>query len=66
MKNNNCRMCNGKEWMILEMNPMDRAHDHVAPCLMCSPTKNLNEIQDRRNIKLQRDDYGRWFEETVQ
>lgn len=60
-----CKMCDGKEWMVLQQHPLDRKLDLVAPCLGCSASKNLNEIQARRNIKLVRDAQYQWTEQTV-
>jgi len=61
-----CGMCGGKEWMTLEGNPLDKMQTLVAPCLGCSSTKNLNEIQDRRGIKLVRNDQLDWVEVKTQ
>ena len=60
-----CEMCNDKEWIILEGNPMDKSTQMCAPCLGCSGHKNLDEIQKRRNIKITRTPQGDFHEETV-
>lgn len=57
-----CNMCAGKEWMILEFHPLMREHDKVAPCLMCSSHKNLNEIKERRQVTIQRGENKCWQE----
>lgn len=61
----NCKMCGDRQWMILEVDPLDRAQDLVAPCLGCSARKSLHQIQSERSIKLERGPAMQWQEVAV-
>lgn len=61
-----CEMCKDRQWISLQMNPLDRASDLVAPCLGCSGDKKLANIEKERGIKLIRDTgTGQWTEQTI-
>lgn len=61
-----CEICSGREWMVLQQNPLDPSQDLVAPCLGCSGHKNLNKIENERGIKLVRGPDQRWQEQSIQ
>lgn len=51
--------------MILVQNPMRRDMDLVAPCVGCSPSLNLHDIEKARGMRLIRGDCG-WQEMVLQ
>lgn len=61
-----CSMCGDREWIVLQQHPLERElEDLVAPCLGCSGTKNVREIEKRRCIKLERNSKNEWVEVPV-
>lgn len=59
---NECAICGGRKWMVLQQHPMMREHDLVAPCLMCSAKEKLSSIEADGKFKLQRDAENIWRE----
>lgn len=55
-----CDLCSGQKWMTLMPGNL------VAPCVMCSPTRNLSEIEQEKGMRLERDNHGVWYESSLQ
>lgn len=59
-KESDCMGCAGRKWMTLQ--PMNL----VAPCVVCSPNRNLSDIEKSKGMRLEKNQNGAWYEALVQ